>query len=244
MQSITTVGAPQKRRYRRLKTLAPLQNFSSLPVECKNARLILSCAFDSASALFKAYQLLIRRRSPKQGGMTTDEEQDLLRAMLVMAGAGVDGMAKELIRKTLFVLVKKEPEVLNGLKKFIETQLRGKNEQISAAFMAKILVAQDHLAQVTEEYVRDLTGGSLQSAEEILSTANALGVVNFQSKIDVRKLKQVFEVRNKIIHELDMNLGGTRRKRILRSQKGMTGLVEFLFHTASTLLTEVGTKLK
>lgn len=175
--------------------------------------------------------------------MTTDEEQDLLRAMLVMTGAGLDGTAKELIRKSLHALVKKDPEVLKGLQSFIETQILKKNEKSAASFIAKVFVADDHVSQVIEAYIQELTGGSLQSAEEMLSTANALGIKDFAQRVDIKKLKTVFEVRNKIIHELDMNLSGTRRKRNIRNQTEMTKHVEFLFHTAATLLEEVSKKV-
>lgn len=238
----TNASTKNKRPYRKLKILQELPDFSSLPEICSDAALILKHAHLTASALFKAYQLL-RRRRPGQRGMTTDEEQDLLRAMLVMTAAGLDGMAKQLVRDTLPVLIPKQTEARKGLRRFIASQLLATGES-SKDFMSDILSTKDHFHQVIERYINDLTGGSLQSVEEILSTAAAFGVSKDELGINVLRIKQVFAVRNTIIHELDMNLSGARRKRNLRREKDMKEMVESLFGLSSNLIQKVGEKLQ
>jgi hypothetical protein len=93
------VGDPRGRR------LAPL---------CKSAGRILETAHDSAGALLKAFDLARTQRG-RSAGMSTDQEQDLLRVMLVMAAAGLDGMVKQLIRDTLPSLLERDSIVATSI---------------------------------------------------------------------------------------------------------------------------------
>ena len=68
-------------------------------------------------------------------------------------------------------------------------------------------------AKLIEEYIRELTGESLQSADEILRTTAALGLENKTLGLDILRLKEIFQIRNKIIHELDLDLNAPKRKR-------------------------------
>lgn len=241
-----SVEVPKKKRsYKKLAQLTALSDFSSLTSECENASLILQHAHAAASALYKAYQLLLKRRDPSRGGMTTDDEQDLLRAMLVMTAAGLDGMTKQLIRDTLPKLVLQNENAINGLRGFIGNKVKQQNDY-TAKFLTNILASQNQFAAVTEDYIKDLTGNSLQSTDEILSAIAALGISEEEKKtaiankeIDIQKLKKIFDVRNKIIHELDIQLSGQRRKRNIRSKKEMLGMVEALFKLSSWMLQRV-----
>ena len=85
---------------RRVPKLRELTNRPVASEACQGAALILKHTHDSASALLKAFNLAREGRG-RPRGMTTDEEQDLLRAMVVMAAAGLDAMAKQLIRDGL-----------------------------------------------------------------------------------------------------------------------------------------------
>jgi len=241
---------PKKRQYRKRGRvqLAPLDlHAAEGHGQCGKARLILQYAHTSASALLKAYRLLLRGRKATRG-MTTDEEQDLLRAMLVMAAAGLDGMAKQLIRDALPSLVKCSEAVRSGLETFIQRQIvsdaEGTTAGTGAKFLARVLAAESQQSQVIEEYIRRLTGGSLQSGEELMRTATALGLKPGQCKIDKDKVQAIFDIRNQIIHELDMNPSGKKRKRHLRKQKDMVAHADTLLGIAQSLLVGVANALK
>jgi hypothetical protein len=137
---------------------------------CENSSLILRHAYESSGALLKAYGLARQQRGGRRG-MTTDQEQDLLRAMLVMATAGLDAMSKQLIRDALPDLLKKSERALNTFEKFIARRLTSDQDasEKSAAnrFLARVLSRPSPQAQLTEEYVQDLTRGSLQSTEAL-----------------------------------------------------------------------------
>jgi hypothetical protein len=173
--------------------------------------------------------------------MSTDDEQDLLRAMLVMAASGLDSMLKRLIRDALPTLVSVNERVRDGLEKFAVRSIRGEADGPEAVggtkFLARVLASAQPQQQVIEEYIRDLTGGSLQSSSELSRITAALGLSN--TKIDHSILNPIFDIRNKIIHELDINLDGDRRKRNLRGRDAMMKAASKLLEVGEQILGEV-----
>jgi hypothetical protein len=208
---------------------------------CEKAAVILERAHSSSEALLHAFEeAWIARGRPR--GVTPDDEQDLLRAMLVMAAAGLDSTVKQLIRDALPALVERNPSVRDGLEKFASRNIRGDPEGpepslVGARFLGRVLAAKSPQAQVIEEYIRDLTGTSLQSAEELAKAASALGLS--KAKIDVARFKEIFGIRNKIIHELDINLDGDRRKRNERRREKMMEDTNALLEVGEKVLAEV-----
>jgi hypothetical protein len=163
--------------------------------------------------------------------------------MLVMAAAGLDSMAKQLIRESLTDLLRCDPNVREGLETFVARQLRGDSEGGAAAsgnrFLARMLVSESQRNQLIEEYILHLTGTSLQSPEELMRTATALGLEPVDVGIDKRALKPIFDVRNKIIHELDINFDHPTRNRESRSQPRLTNYTNMLLEVAENVLDAV-----
>jgi hypothetical protein len=200
------------------------------------ARLILKHAHDSARAFLLAFAGVRKLRDAKRGA-PTDEEQDLLRAMVVFAAAGLDSMVKQLIKDTLPDLIRLNESVRKGLEGFVARELRGDSATTAGnQFLARILVSESQRDQLIDEYVVDLTGASLQSADELVRAANALGLEPRSVGINPRALRPLFvEVRNRIIHELDIDFDHPNRNRKSRSRRDMT-------RGANTLL-EIGEKV-
>jgi hypothetical protein len=210
------------------------------------AQLILKYTHESAYALIKAFDDI--RKSRGTAGATTDEEQDLLRAMLVMAAAGLDSMIKQLIRDVLPTLVKIDDKVQKGLETFVSRQLRRDSEDISGTtmnkFLARLLVAESHQQQVIREYIESLTGASLQSAEEVMKASFALGLDPTKQGINSDQLKEIFDIRNKIIHELDINFDAPRRNRQSRSRNKMIDYTNLLLHIGESMIIGVSEKIR
>jgi hypothetical protein len=174
--------------------------------------------------------------------MTTDEEQDLLRAMVVMAASGLDAMTKHLIRGSLPRLVACSERAQNGFEKFIARRLRDDREAQGAAaaqLLARVLSRPSPQTQMVEEYIADLTGGSLQSVDALFQVVAALGLVPGEIGFNPTELKPIFAARNKIIHELDIDLKARRRKRVIRKQHEMLKSANTLLQMASRVLLEV-----
>lgn len=220
------------------------RKIEGLAQECEKASLILERTHDSADAILGAFEL-VRHQRGNPRGVLTDNEQDLLRAMLVMAAAGLDSMVKQLIRDALPRLARADDAVREELEKFITRSVRGDitlAEPANAAkFLARVLAAGSAQAKVIEEYIRDLTGGSLQSASELNRVVSALGVQGV--RLNQTELKEIFDVRNKIIHELDINLSGDRRRRNDRGIDDMKRFAAALIRTAEQILEAVHGRL-
>lgn len=157
--------------------------------------------------------------------MTTDQEQDILRAMLVMACAGLDSALKQLIRDCLPLVVKASPDAEAELEKFTERQIRGEDEfGTNVKYLAHVLAGSSPYSRVIESYIDALTGDSLQSAEQLFKAIAALGISASAIGLDKKTYQPIFVARNQIIHELDIDLDGQQRKRNIR---GVDDMIEW-----------------
>lgn len=220
----------------------------SLPAETEKARKVLSQARDSVEGFLKAFETVRKARNAK--ATTTDEEQDLLRATLVFAAAGLDAVTKELIRGSIRALAAMHSDVQTELETFVQRQLRGDAEEFEGVggtkFLARVLVAPAPQEKLIELYVLELTGSSLQSADQLIRATKALGLKPSEMMIDPKKLTPLFRVRNKIIHELDVNLDQTRARRNQnsRTRGDMEDNAKVLLRIADNLVNGVNQNLK
>jgi hypothetical protein len=212
------------------------------PSQTARARAILQYAHDSAEALLAAFESVRLARNAGRG-RSTDEEQDLLRAMVVMSAAGLDSSLKQLIRDCLPTLARAHETVAAELEKFVARQLRGDPDEpessASTTFLAKLLVAESRRDALLDRYTLSLTGSSLQSAEELAKACKALGVDAATAGVRVADLRPVFKVRNRIIHELDIDFDTGIRNRFPRSRKSMIGHTNTLLEVGEEIIKAV-----
>ena len=116
-------------------------------------------------------------------------------------------------------------------------------ETVGKDFLARVLAAPSHQSQVIEEYIDDLTQGSLQSPSELDRVAAALGMPQQALGTDRKVLKTIFGIRNEIIHELDINLDAERRRRNLRRSSDMIAYTDALLKVAENMRDAVEKKL-
>jgi hypothetical protein len=211
----------------------------------KKAALIYEHSHTSASSLLTAFDdVKAKRGNPR--GVLTDQEQDILRAALVMSCAGMDGALKQGIRDCLQHLLDTDDPVRDGFEKFIRKRVGGEGDILEvgggAKFLARILADSSPRARLIEEYIRELTGESLQSAEEVMRTVAALGMDHKVLKLDIPRLKETFQPRNKIIHELDIDLDALKRKRKVRSRADLLDSANFILDVTRTILRELNKK--
>lgn len=201
--------------------------------------LIYEYTHTSASSLVVAFDDAKAKRGNLRG-ILTDQEQDILRAALVMCCAGVDACLKQAIRDCFEHLLEESRSVREGFEKFIRKRISGEGDALELAagskFLALVLAEKSPRTKLIEEYIRDLTGDSLQSVDEILRTTAALGLENKKLGLDVARLKDVFQVRNKIIHELDLDLEAPKRKRKIRSQTDLLDTSDFMLGSIKKVL--------
>ena len=134
-----------------------------------------------------------------------------------------------------------------GFEKFTRKRITGDADALEfatgAKFIAAILIDRSPKDRLIEEYIKELTGDSLQSAEEILRTVAALGIDQKALVLRIQMLKDIFTIRNKIIHELDIELDNPRRKRTVRGQDDLIGYSNEILKTGKAYLEALDTKI-
>jgi hypothetical protein len=219
---------------------SPSKPASSL---CEKAYAILTNAHGVASSFYHSYQQL---RGQKTGGTTTDEEQDLLRAVLVFASAGLDSLVKQLVRDALRAVVDKSEGADAQFRIFVQSKIK-RGDGISDRLIADVLVSRRPRDSLLDLLVNDITAESLQSAEQIFRVAAAFDIATPAICPDakaVNGLKEVFRVRNQIIHEMDVAFDQSNRSRRPRKHADMVSHANTLFDVSARFLGETDKKLQ
>ena len=194
-------------------------------------------SINSFNALYKA------GRSGARGGPSTHEQQDLYRAMLIFACAGLDVFVKQLVKNKLPQLLEIDKDVQGKFKEFVKRGIK-KDEKEILNIVALALIDQAPRNVFLGEYIKSMTGDSLQSVSELkrVSEASGLDTKKVFSDKKANTLKDAFIARNQIIHEMDINISesisrttGYRTRRQRKSTlmeehtKSILGLAEELF---------------
>lgn len=214
--------------------------------EAEDAHKILEYALEACSALLDAFDAS-RRARRATGGNTTTQEQDLLRAMVVFAGAGLDASVKRLIENSLPILARRRAGVRQALEAFAARRLRDEAASAGSSARGYTLLAAaisnpTPQAAVVTAYVEDLLGSSLQSVDRVFEALSALGIQK-EVSADREKLKNVFTIRNNIVHEMDMDLSRTNRYRTTRRRDPMIEGVNTLLCLGWDVTTAVAKQL-
>ena len=162
---------------------------------------ILVKTIESVNNFYDLYKVGRRGAS----GPSTHEQQDLYRAMLVFACAGLDVFVKKLVKEKLPELIPVDQEVE---KKFVEYAQKGlRDEKVLSSTLALALVSSVPRTVFLNEYIKSMTDDSLQSVEALctVSRASGLDTKKIFNKTRIDSLREAFTVRNEIIHEMDIN---------------------------------------
>lgn len=172
---------------------------------------ILSKTVDSVNVFYNLYG---NKRAGIKGGPSTHNDQDLLRAMLIFACAGLDAFVKKLVKNKLPQLINVDQKAAEKFKEHVKRGVK-KDETALLNIVAFALINNVPRDVFLEEYIKSLTKDSLQSVEELnkISDASGLETKNILSSTKQNLLKNVFEVRNQIIHEMDINMGEGNSKK-------------------------------
>jgi len=172
-------------------------------------------------------------------GTTTDAQQDTLRAMLVFACAGLDSSLKQLVNDALPSVIDRD----KGAQETFTENVRRKLPDIekSRDLLASVLTASNPRVSLLEKVVADLVADSLQSVAQLSKVAAAFNIKSSELG-DMKALKEAFEARNQIIHEMDINFG-TNRSRRPRKKSDMERLTKTVLDAAAGLLKKVDNTL-
>lgn len=207
---------------------------------CQSGYVILCNAHDAASSFLEIFGAVRANRNAR--GMPTDEEQDLLRAMLLFASAGLDSLAKQLIRDALPAVLELNEPAAKMFKTFVERRLKS-GDEIDHRLLADVIGDREPRARLVALLVDDLTSRSLQSTEEILKTAAAFDIPSNRITNDPRRLTDIFRARNQIAHEMDVDFTRPNRSRRPRAREIMVGYTNEIFAVARAFLVGVDEKI-
>jgi len=180
-----------------------------------------------ASLFDETYPALRAKRTGSRGRLT-HAEQDIFRAAVVFAGAGVDTVFKEAMRSCIAIQVERSDGAREKYVEFV-TRFIQAGPTIDAHRLATILTTSDPDRTLKDAYVDMLTGSSLQSLSQVTAAISALGLQDDRELFKQAKcLNPLFRVRNEIAHELDMtpeSVAGRgarhRRERTITAYKTM-----------------------
>ncbi len=189
-----------------------------------------SILLKTEEAVNSFYDLYKKGRSGVKAGPATHEQQDLYRAMLVFSCAGLDVFVKKLVKDKLPQLIPVDREVE---RKFMENIQKGLRSENLINTVALALVHHTPRDIFLSEYIKNMTGDSLQSVDAlfIVSNASGLDTNSILNKTKQESIREAFKVRNQIIHEMDINVEDgaarttgyrTRRQRVAGDMENHT----------------------
>ncbi len=201
---------------------------------------IICNAHKACSSFLKQFEDIRKYRHAV--GTPTDAEQDLLRAMLAFASAGLDSMVKQLVRDVLPIVVLKDQGAaalfMQRTKKTIY-----KDSVLDADLLLRSIMNDNPRDVLMSDLVRELTAGSLQSVDELFRVAAFFNIPSKQLSSDPNELKRIFNARNQIAHEMDIDFTQRNRSRRPRARDGMINDVNVLFSVAKVFLESTEQKL-
>jgi hypothetical protein len=218
------------------------------PHETSNrAQTYLQRSRESANEILQAVHFLREQRvimeNLSTAGRPNEQEQDLLRAMLVAACAGVDAATKTLIRDALPELADRSHEVQSKLDEFAERYL-SEAGAVSPRSLARVLAHEvSPRTAIVEAMTFEMTGGSLQSADQLLSVCSSFGIQDKELTDRVLGIKDAFVARNEIVHEMDMSSGADRWTRRLRSMTPMISMANGVLAVGQEIINRVAEAL-
>jgi len=204
-----------ERQFRELQLPAPVV---CEPTASAQARLDAACTTVNNVLLTMRLSRAVDRAVEEKAlrGRLKETHVDLLRAAIVFAGAGLDATLKELIRTTVRQLAQRSDVARRRFIEFVQDHLAASDAPINRKRLAEVLASPDGTqAELLDRYERDLTGDSLQSAQQVDGVCSALGITDADLRKRLRDgstLDQMFRARNAIVHELDLTARGRQAR--------------------------------
>jgi hypothetical protein len=191
------------------------------------AQRYLASAYDSVASLIETTYPALRAQREGARGRLTHAEQDLFRAAVVFAGAGVDTVLKEALRSCIPIQIEASPQARQMYVDFVVRHIQH-GQAMDARRLALLLIHDSPGDALRTAYVESLTGSSLQSAEQVLISLAALGLHGDRDLLkDAKALKTLFRTRNQIAHEMDMTRAAVQgRGKRTRHERAQSAYIE------------------
>ncbi|MFA4874404.1 MAG: hypothetical protein WC956_00600 [bacterium] len=189
------------------------------------------------------YGLYHGPQGKKEKGAPLQIKQDILRAMVVIAGAALDATIKGIVKSCYYELVTHEEDVRSEAAKMIHRDVLKKLDD-HGEMLAGAMLSKDLKEGLIDLVIEDITGESLQSTSKLIEVAKKL-CVDKQIQINKRELNEAFIARNQIIHEMDLETSAKKKwDRRRRNKKDMAKYAEAMLNIADDFIQKVDARLK
>jgi len=168
-------------------------------------------------------------------------KEDLLRAVLLFSCSTIDSVGKQLAKDCLKEVI----DVDEGAQKIFEEHISRKIKQQPEKLLARALSNPDYRGELIKFVIESIDGTSLQSYQQISELTAKFGIVTDEI-ISQDKAKAVFDARQKIIHEMDIEVlaeSGSRAQRRTRAENELKQLSEGILEAACKLIDNVHKKI-
>ena len=162
--------------------------------------------------------------------------------MLVFDCAGLDSMIKQVVRDALESVIDQSDGAYRNFQVFVEKRL-ARQDTLDPRFLARVLTGMDPRKVLITELVDELTSRSLQSKDQVLRAASYFDIPSNELTQDINLLEKIFQSRNQISHEMDVDLNQPNRNRRPRRKEVMIRHTETILQLATAFLTEIDQRL-
>ena len=164
--------------------------------------------------------------------------------MLAFACAGLDSMIKQVVRDALESVIDRSEGAHGNFRVYVEKRL-ARQGTLDPKFLAGVLTGTDPRTVLIAELVgeSELTSQSLQSKDQVLRAASFFDIPSNALTSDIRLLDRIFQARNQISHEMDVDLNQPNRNRRPRRKNAMISHTETILQLANAFLVEVDQRL-
>jgi len=206
----------------------------------KSSIVILNKTHQIITRFLRVYSDIGRRRTTQRN--QTEEQTDILRAMLIFSASGLDSAVKQLINDALETIVKNNEGAQLQMKSFLRRALKD-DDSININVLADLFSTPSPWDKGLKMLKHELTSNSLQSTEQLLMVGSYFDIKSTDITNDVQLLKKAFDARNEIIHEMDIvNITSIRRRRG-RPMQTMCEYTNLMLKTADNFIVSTESKL-
>lgn len=168
-------------------------------------------------------------------------KEDLLRAVLIFACSTIDSVGKQLTKDCLKELIDND----EGAQKTFEQYISRRIDKDPKKILARALSNPDYRGELIKVLQESIEGTSLQSFAQISELTARFGIVT-DSIVTRVKAEKIFDTRQKIIHEMDIEAlatSGTQAQRRSRAESELKELTEQILEACCKLIEAVHDKI-
>ena len=172
-------------------------------------------------------------------------KQNILRTIILFSCSGIDAVVKQLIIEALSSVIERDSGAQERLREFVKRKLKA-NQSVNVELLAELLTARDGRKVLIDMLKKELSFDSLQSAEQLYMVASFFNI-STEKLIDANSkdgLKSAFFTRNRIVHQMDVDLGSDEVKYYEHTLEEIEGYYSIILNVSQRYIDEVNEKLK